>query len=101
MRLASKQGATLWEMAMNIANELSLSYSAGFFNMPYDLITWTDGFTFPPKEVVLRIFIVINPSLSAGFEPASLGSSVKHNNHYTTENDMCLLMYVFIYYLFL
>jgi hypothetical protein len=37
----------------------------------------TDGFTSPPKEVVLRIFITFkNPSSSAGFEPANLGSSV-------------------------
>jgi hypothetical protein len=31
----------------------------------------TDGFTSPPKEVVLRIFITLkNPSTSAGIEPA-------------------------------
>jgi hypothetical protein len=33
----------------------------------------TDGFTSPPKEVVLRIFI--------GIEPANLGSSGEHANH--------------------
>jgi hypothetical protein len=39
----------------------------------------TDGFTSRPKEVVLRIFITLkNPSSSAGFEPANLGSSDKH-----------------------
>jgi hypothetical protein len=39
----------------------------------------TDGFTSPPKKVVLRIFITPkNPSSSAGFEPANLGSSGKH-----------------------
>jgi hypothetical protein len=39
----------------------------------------TDGFTSPPKEVVLRIFIILkNLSSSAGFEPANLGSSGKH-----------------------
>jgi hypothetical protein len=48
----------------------------------------TDGFTSPPKEVVLRIFITLqNPSSSAGVEPANLGSSGKHANHYTTECD--------------
>jgi hypothetical protein len=47
-----------------------------------------DGFTSSPKEVVLRIFIALkNPSLSAGFEPASLESNCKHDNYYTTEND--------------
>jgi hypothetical protein len=37
---------------------------------------------------VLRIFIALkNPSLSAGFDNANLGSRDKHVNHYTTEND--------------
>jgi hypothetical protein len=36
----------------------------------------TDGFTSPPKEVVLRIFNTLKiPSTSAGIEPANLGSS--------------------------
>jgi hypothetical protein len=36
----------------------------------------------------LQIFIVLkNPSSSAGFEPANLGTSDKHDNHYTTETD--------------
>jgi hypothetical protein len=36
----------------------------------------TDGFTSPPKEVVLRIFITLkNPSTSVGIEPANLGST--------------------------
>jgi hypothetical protein len=35
-----------------------------------------DGFTFPLKQGVLRIFIALKkPSLSAGFEPANLGSN--------------------------
>jgi hypothetical protein len=37
-----------------------------------------DGFTSPPKEVVLQIFIT---SISAGIEPANLGSSGEHANH--------------------
>jgi hypothetical protein len=41
-----------------------------------------DGFTFPPKEGVLRVFIALkNSSLSAKFEPAILGSNCKHANH--------------------
>jgi hypothetical protein len=39
----------------------------------------TDGFTSPPKEVVLPIFITLYPS--AGIEPANLGSSSEHANH--------------------
>jgi hypothetical protein len=39
----------------------------------------TDGFTSPPKEVMLRIFIILkNPSSSAGFELVNLVSSGKH-----------------------
>jgi hypothetical protein len=49
----------------------------------------TDGFTSPPKEVVLRIFIAVkNESLWAGPEPANLGSSGKHDNHFSTNNDL-------------
>jgi hypothetical protein len=42
----------------------------------------TDGFTSPPKEVVLRICIILkNPSTSVGIEPANLRSSGEHANH--------------------
>ena len=34
----------------------------------------TDGFTSPPKEGVLRFFHPKNPTASAGFEPANLGT---------------------------
>jgi hypothetical protein len=47
-----------------------------------------DGFTSPPKEVVLRFFIALkNPSPLAGFESANLESSGKHANHYITEDE--------------
>jgi hypothetical protein len=46
-----------------------------------------DSFTSLSKEVVQQISITLkNPSLSAGFEPANLGYTGKHDNHYTTEN---------------
>ena len=39
----------------------------------------TDGFTSPPKEGVLRIFFALkNPTASAGFEPANLGTKDQH-----------------------
>jgi hypothetical protein len=42
----------------------------------------------PPKEVVQWIFIALtSPSSSARFEPANLGSSGKHTNYWTTEDD--------------
>jgi hypothetical protein len=42
----------------------------------------SDGFTSPPKEGVLRIFIALeNPLSTAGFETSNLGSDGKHDNH--------------------
>jgi hypothetical protein len=39
----------------------------------------TDGFSSPPKEVMLQIFIVfIYPLPSAGFEPTNLECNGKH-----------------------
>jgi hypothetical protein len=50
-----------------------------------DLRHGTDGFTSPPKEVVLRIFITLkNPSTSAGIEPANLGSSGEGDGYSNT-----------------
>jgi hypothetical protein len=49
---------------------------------------FTDDFTSPPKEVVLRIFITLkNPSTSVGIEPVNFGSSGEHANHLSTEGD--------------
>jgi hypothetical protein len=43
----------------------------------------------PPQKVVLQIFMTLkNPLLLAGFEPVNLGSNSKHDNHYTTKNDI-------------
>ena len=38
----------------------------------------TDGFSSPPKEGVLRIFRPKNPTTSAGYEPANLGTKGQH-----------------------
>jgi hypothetical protein len=49
-----------------------------------------DGFTSPPEEGVLRVFIApTNPSPSTVFEPANLGSNSKHANHRSTEVTEC------------
>jgi hypothetical protein len=42
------------------------------------------NFTCHPKEGVLRIFITLKSIALAKFEPATLGTSGKHDNHYTT-----------------
>jgi hypothetical protein len=45
----------------------------------------TSGFTSHPKEGVLRIFIALKKFIALdGLEPATIGSSGKHTNHYTT-----------------
>ena len=42
----------------------------------------TDGFTSPPKEGVLRIFCALkNPTASAGFEAANLGTKGQHDTN--------------------
>ena len=51
----------------------------GIFYMPRNLRHGTDGFTSPPKEGVLRKFCLKNPTVSAGFEPANLGSKGQYS----------------------
>jgi hypothetical protein len=47
-----------------------------------------DSCTSPPKEGVLRIFVVLkNPSLSAAFEPENLLSIGNRANRYATEDE--------------
>jgi hypothetical protein len=58
-------------MPLNFACKVSLSYSYGSLTCRKILRHGTAGFTFPRKEVVLRIFIAFkNPSSSVGLEPA-------------------------------
>jgi hypothetical protein len=55
----------------------------------------TDGFTSPPKEGVLRIFFALkNPTASAGFEPANLGTK---GQHATSRPPKPLGIYIYIY----
>jgi hypothetical protein len=74
-------------MPLNIAYEISPSYCSDL-NMLKNLRRGTESFTSPPKEVLLRNFVVLkSPLYSAGFEPVNLGSSGKDDNHQTTEGD--------------
>jgi hypothetical protein len=53
---------------VNFADEVFLSYSAGFFNMPTSYSMGPTTLPYFPKKVVLQIFIALkNPSSSAGF----------------------------------
>jgi hypothetical protein len=48
-----------------------------------------DGFAYPPREIVLLIFIALkNLSPSAGFKPANLGSNGKNVNHFITDDEI-------------
>jgi hypothetical protein len=74
---SSSEAGETW--MRNMAAEFCLQ---SIYFMLVNLRYGTNGFTSPPKEVVLRIFITLkNPSSSAGFEPANLGYSGKNANH--------------------
>jgi hypothetical protein len=45
------------------------------------------GFTCPPKEVALQIFIALK-NLPAGFELANFGSNGKHAKYQMMEGDL-------------
>jgi hypothetical protein len=69
-------------MAVNFATKYLLHTSQGSSTCRKLLTHGIDGFTSPPKEVVLRILVAVKtPSSSAGFEPANLGLNGKHDNH--------------------
>jgi hypothetical protein len=63
-------------------------YNTGFLEFGKIFRHGADGFTSPPKEDRLLIFISLkNPSSSAGVEPANLELSGKQDNHQTIEFD--------------
>jgi hypothetical protein len=60
----------------------------GFLTCRKILQHGADGFTSPPKKVVLQNFIAFkNSALSEGLEPVNLGSNGKHDKNYTADND--------------
>jgi hypothetical protein len=86
-RLVAKQKELANEMMYFSLRSIFVHTSKGFLTCR-KILHGADGFTSPPKEGVLRIFIALkNPSLLAGFEPAKLGSNYNHANHYITEDD--------------
>jgi hypothetical protein len=86
--VVAKRGETGREMVAEFCLLLSLSYLKWSLTCSKNLRHGANVFTSPPKEVVLLVFIALkNPSLTAWFEPANLGSNDKHDNYYTTEND--------------
>jgi hypothetical protein len=86
---SNEAGETWREMAVNFADKISISHSAGIFDVPLILRHGADGFTSPPKQGALKIFIARkNPSPSAWTEPGKLGLNYKHATHYATEYDL-------------
>jgi hypothetical protein len=101
--LVATQEKTWREMAVNSVYEVLFSYLKASLTCRKILQHGTYGFTSPPKEVVLRIFIYIkSPSSSSGLNSRTLGpmaSAVttrpptatgwKHKMMMTVQNDKC------------
>ena len=67
------------KMFRQISSRIRLPRSSRDLLHTANLRHGTDGFTCPPKESVLRIFFALkNPTASAGFEPANLGTKGQH-----------------------
>jgi len=67
------------EKLPGILQKVAISTSIWVLLHAVNLRHGTDDFTSPPKEGVLRIFSPEkNPTASAGFEPANLGTKGQH-----------------------
>jgi hypothetical protein len=85
---SSKSGGTWRREWWILSSKYLCSYEQVIFTCRKILRHLTCRFTSRPKEVVLRIFMAPrNPSPSARFEPANLGCSSKHANHWTIYDD--------------
>jgi hypothetical protein len=59
-------------MSLNLADEISLSYSERIFNIPHNLKTWDCEFDYPSQENHAKEFYSPQKSsASAGLEPAN------------------------------
>jgi hypothetical protein len=61
--LVAKQEELSEKQALNFTNEVSVSYSQSSLKCRKVLRSGTNGFTSPPKEVELLIFIIIKKSV--------------------------------------
>jgi hypothetical protein len=87
MHLVAKQEKLREKLTLILPKNYLLHTPHGSLTCRKILRHETDGFTSPPKEVVIRIFIALKGLSSSGFKPENLGSIGKHYNHYTTEGD--------------
>ena len=70
---------TLEELSSNFAEMMTSTLHFKDLLHAANLRHGTDGFTSPPKEGMLRIFFALkNPTASARFEPANLGTKGQH-----------------------
>jgi hypothetical protein len=84
----SSESEESWrEMAMNIADEISLSYSAEFFNNQKAHDMRPTALLSLRRKSYYWFVLPLQPIVLCGFEPANLGPNDKHNNHWTTEAD--------------
>jgi hypothetical protein len=66
----------------NFARQSDFHIIAGFFNMPQICATWDRRLYFPSEGRHAEDFVAPkNPTASAGFEPANLGTRGQHANH--------------------
>jgi hypothetical protein len=71
-----------WPNKFSLTITTSTEIVRDFFLHAEKLRHGADGFTSPPKEGMLRIFFrPENPTASAGFKPANLGTRGQHANH--------------------
>jgi len=93
-RPPAAEGGTLHgrEMFRQISSRIRLPRNSRDLLHAANLRHGTDGFTSPPKEGVLRIFFALkNPTASAGFEPANLGTKGQHTTSRPPKHDMIYL----------
>ena len=80
-RPLAAEGGTLRgrEMLRQISSRIRLPHNSRDLLHAANLRHGTNGFTSPRKEGVLMIFFALkNPTASAGFEPANLGTKGQH-----------------------
>jgi len=92
-RPLAAEGGTLRgrEMFRQISSRIRLPRNSRDLLHAANLLHGTDGFTSRPKEGVLNIFFALkNPTASAGFEPANLGTKGQHATSRLPKPNTCI-----------
>jgi hypothetical protein len=80
----------LVEKQEELAKEMNFALRYIFVHTSKGLLTCRKVFRRGADGSAADFYSLKNPSPSAGFEPAKLGSNSKDANHYTTEDDTSL-----------